>query len=72
MLGIPVLVKDNIATNDRMHTTGGMAALLDWNPDHDAHIIKRLRESGAVILGKANLSENANYFSVIDPNGLPT
>ncbi|MDN3701826.1 amidase family protein [Vibrio artabrorum] len=69
MLGIPVLVKDNIATNDRMHTTGGMAALLDWNPDHDAHIIKRLRESGAVILGKANLSENANYFSVIDPNG---
>ncbi|GAD80412.1 putative amidase [Vibrio ezurae NBRC 102218] len=69
MLGIPVLIKDNIATDDRMHTTGGMAALLDWNTDHDAHIVQRLRDAGAVILGKTNLSENANYFTTKDPNG---
>lgn len=69
MLGIPVLIKDNIATNDRMHTTGGMVALLDWDPDHDAYLVKRLRDAGAVILGKANLSENANFFTQHDPNG---
>ncbi|GAM56765.1 amidase [Vibrio ishigakensis] len=69
MLGIPVLIKDNIATDDRMHTTGGMAALLDWDADHDAHLVKRLRDAGAVILGKANLSENANFFTRRDPNG---
>ncbi|WP_261817777.1 amidase family protein [Vibrio gallicus] len=69
LLGIPVLLKDNIATDDEMHTTGGMAALLDWQPDHDAHIVTRLREAGAVILGKANLSENANYFTSDHPNG---
>ncbi|CAM2879599.1 amidase family protein [Vibrio rarus] len=69
MLGIPVLIKDNIATNDRMHTTGGMVALLDWDPAHDAHIVKRLRDAGAVILGKTNLSENANFFTSLDPNG---
>ncbi|CAM2929257.1 amidase family protein [Vibrio rarus] len=69
MLGIPVLIKDNIETNDKMHTTGGMSALLDWNPAHDAHIVKRLRDAGAVILGKTNLSENANYFTELDPNG---
>ncbi len=60
--GIPVLIKDNIDTADRMHTTAGSLALLDAPaPQGDAHVAVRLREAGAVILGKTNLSEWANF-----------
>jgi len=60
--GIPVLIKDNIDTADRMHTTAGSLALMDAPaPKADAFVVQRLREAGAVILGKANLSEWANF-----------
>jgi amidase len=59
--GIPVLLKDNIATVDRMETTAGSLALVGARPPRDAHVAAKLREAGAVILGKANLSEWA-YF----------
>ena len=59
--GIPVLVKDNIATDDNMETTAGSLALLRSHVPADAVIIQQLREAGAVILGKANLGEWANF-----------
>jgi amidase len=59
--GIPVLLKDNIATADRMETTAGSLALVGAKPPRDAFIVTRLREAGAVILGKTNLSEWANF-----------
>lgn len=59
--GIPILVKDNIATDDRMETTAGSFALVGSQVPADALIIHRLREAGAVILGKANLGEWANF-----------
>ena len=60
--GIPVLIKDNIDTADPMHTTAGSLALLDAPaPKADAFIVQRLRKAGAVILGKTNLSEWANF-----------
>jgi amidase len=59
--GIPVLVKDNIATDDNMETTAGSLALVHSRVPSDAVIIQRLREAGAVILGKANLGEWANF-----------
>ena len=59
--GIPVLVKDNIATDDNMETTAGSLALLRSRVPADAVIIQQLREAGAVILGKANLGEWANF-----------
>jgi amidase len=59
--GIPVLVKDNIATNDNMQTTAGSLALLRSHVPADAVIIQQLRDAGAVILGKANLGEWANF-----------
>ena len=55
--GIPVLVKDNIATVDRMMTTAGSLALAGVSPPRDAPLVARLRAAGAVILGKTNLSE---------------
>lgn len=58
--GIPVVVKDNIDTADRMHTTAGSLALLGSTPAHDATVAAKLREAGAVILGKTNMSEWAN------------
>jgi len=61
--GIPVLVKDNIATADRMATTAGSLALVGAKPPADAAVAARLRAAGAVILGKANLSEWANFRS---------
>jgi amidase len=61
--GIPILIKDNIDTADRMQTTAGSLALLDSTPEKDAFVARRLRESGAVILGKTNLSEWANFRS---------
>jgi len=68
--GIPVLIKDNIGTGDRMHTTAGAAVLREAQCDRDALLVKRLRESGAIVLGKTNLSEWANFFaSNPPPNG---
>lgn len=67
--GIPVLIKDNIDTADRMSTTAGSLALEGSHPLQDAFIIKRLREAGAVILGKTNLSEWANYRSTRSTSG---
>ncbi|MFH7042426.1 amidase [Paucibacter sp. JuS9] len=61
--GIPVLLKDNIATADRMSTTAGSLALAGLHAQRDAHIVERLRAAGAVILGKTNLSEWANIRS---------
>lgn len=61
--GIPVLIKDNIATADRMMTTAGSLALVGSKPPKDSFIVERLRAAGAVILGKTNLSEWANIRS---------
>ncbi|WP_370451696.1 amidase [Corallococcus sp. CA031C] len=61
--GIPVLLKDNIATADRMQTTAGSLALVGAVPPRDAFIVERLRAAGAVLLGKTNLSEWANFRS---------
>ena len=68
--GIPVLLKDNIATNDRMETTAGSFALVGSQVPRDAVLVSRLRRAGAVILGKANLSEWANFRGFI-PSGFP-
>ena len=59
--GIPVLLKDNIGTADKMETTAGSLALVGAKPPHDAAIVTQLRAAGAVILGKTNLSEWANF-----------
>src|SRR5205814_2218361 len=67
--GIPVLIKDNIDTADRMQTTAGSLALLGSRPVRDAFIVQRLREAGAVILGKTNLSEWANIRSSHSSSG---
>jgi len=67
--GIPVLLKDNIATADRMMTTAGSAALAGVIPPKDAFIVARLREAGVVILGKTNLSEWANFRSTHSTSG---
>ncbi len=61
--GIPVLIKDNIDTGDRMNTTAGSLALLGSRPPNDAFVAAQLRKAGAVILGKTNLSEWANIRS---------
>ncbi|MGC1494036.1 MAG: amidase [Candidatus Acidiferrum sp.] len=61
--GIPVLIKDNIATADKMQTTAGSLALVGSKPPEDAMVARKLREAGAVILGKTNLSEWANIRS---------
>jgi amidase len=67
--GIPVLIKDNIDTKDKMPNTAGSILLKDNFPKEDAHIIKLLRESGAVLLGKTNLSEWANFRSERSSSG---
>ena len=67
--GIPVLLKDNIATADRMMTTAGSAALAGTPAPKDAFIVGRLREAGAVIIGKTNLSEWANFRSSHSSSG---
>ena len=59
--GIPVLLKDNIATADRMETTAGSYALVGSRVPEDAQLVRKLRRAGAVILGKGNLSEWANF-----------
>jgi len=67
--GIPVLLKDNIDTGDRMMTTAGSLAMLGAPAPRDAFIVKRLREAGAVIIGKTNLSEWANIRSSKSSSG---
>jgi amidase len=67
--GIPVLIKDNINTGDKMMTTAGVLALEGNRADKDAFIVARLREAGAVLLGKTNLSEWANFRSSRSTSG---
>lgn len=67
--GIPILLKDNIATGDKQNTTAGSLALADAKARRDATVTRLLREAGAVILGKANLTEFANFLAVGMPSG---
>jgi amidase len=67
--GIPVLIKDNIGTADRMETTAGSLALVGARPSRDAFVAERLRNAGAIILGKTNLSEWANFRSTHSVSG---
>lgn len=69
MHGIPVLIKDNIDTGDKMMTTAGSLALEGNIASKDAFIIAKLRESGAILLGKTNLSEWANFRSTRSSSG---
>jgi amidase len=69
MHGIPVLIKDNIATKDKMQTTAGSIALVGAKAPSDAFVVTRLREAGAVILGKTNLSEWSNMRSSRSTSG---
>lgn len=66
--GVPILLKDSISTKDTLNTTAGSLALLGSLVPRDAGVVKRLRDSGAVILGKASLSEWAHFRS----NGIPS
>ena len=67
--GVPILIKDNIATADRMMTTAGSLALHGSIPPKDAFIVERLRAAGAIVLGKTNLSEWANFRSTHSSSG---
>ena len=67
--GVPMLIKDNIDTNDRMMTTAGSLALVGAKPARDAFVAQKLREAGVVILGKTNLSEWANFRSSKSSSG---
>jgi len=69
LAGIPILVKDNIATGDRQHTTAGSLALAEARGRRDAALVARLRAAGAVLLGKANLTEFANIIAIDMPSG---
>ncbi len=69
MHGIPVLLKDNIDTHDQMATTAGSRALMGSQPLADSYVAKKLREAGAVILGKTNLSEWANFRGRLSTSG---
>ncbi len=67
--GIPILIKDNIDTADRMMTTAGSLALVGSRPAQDSFVVKKLRDAGVVILGKTNLSEWANFRSSHSTSG---
>jgi amidase len=69
LAGVPILLKDNIATGDRQPTTAGSLALEGARARGDATIVKLLRNAGAVILGKANLTEFANILTIDMPSG---
>ena len=69
LAGIPILVKDNIATADGQHTTAGSLALESARARQDATVVRQLRAAGAVILGKANLTEFANFIAIDMPAG---
>ncbi|WP_102834466.1 amidase family protein [Clostridioides difficile] len=68
LFGIPVMLKDNINTSN-MPTSSGTVAFADFIPNEDANLVKELKKQGAIILGKNNLSEFANYISGIMPSG---
>ncbi len=67
--GIPVLLKDNISTADYLHTTAGAAALQNATAGADAYLVTQLHNAGAIILGKANMSEWANWMHYTPANG---
>ncbi|MBI1904071.1 MAG: amidase [Planctomycetia bacterium] len=67
--GVPVLIKDNVGTADKMNTTAGSLALVGARPAQDSFVAKKLREAGAVILGKTCLSEWANFRSTRSSSG---
>jgi amidase len=67
--GIPVLIKDNIDTADKMQTTAGSLAMVGNIASNDAFVVKKLREAGAIIIGKTNLSEWANFRSTQSCSG---
>ncbi len=67
--GIPILIKDNIDTADRMNTTAGSLALVGVKPSRDAFLVQKLREAGALLLGKTNLSEWANIRCTYSTSG---
>ncbi len=69
MHGVPVVIKDNIATADSMMTTAGSLALVGSKPAEDSFVVRQLRKSGAIILGKTNLSEWANMRSTHSTSG---
>ena len=69
LAGIPILIKDNIATSDKQATTAGSLALEGARARKDATVVKLLRNAGAVILGKANLTEFANMIAIDMPGG---
>ena len=67
--GVPILIKDNIDTGDRMRTSAGSLALADMPAPADAFVVQRLRAAGAIILGKTNCSEWANFRSSHSTSG---
>ncbi len=69
LAGIPILIKDNINTADQMHTSAGSYALADSFATADAELVKILRSRGAVLLGKTNMTEFANYMTQDMPSG---
>jgi amidase len=66
--GIPVLLKDNILTADRMPASAGAAALAEFRPRREATLVRRLRAAGAIVLGKTNMTEFADYVSDVMPS----
>lgn len=69
LFGVPVIIKDNIDTHDKMPCTAGSRALANSLPADDSFLVKKLRQAGAVILGKANLSEWANFRGQLSTSG---
>ena len=69
MYGVPVILKDNIDTHDRMPTTAGATALRNSFPKTDSYVARKLREAGAVIIAKSNLSEWANFRAKMSSSG---
>lgn len=67
--GVPIILKDNIDTADQMHTSAGSLALENHYAKSDAFLVKKLRDAGAVIIGKANMTEWANFMAYEMPNG---
>ncbi len=67
--GVPVIIKDNIDTADQMHTSAGSLALENHYAKSDAFVVKKLRDAGAVIIGKSNMTEWANFMAYDMPNG---
>ncbi|MCM3569177.1 amidase family protein [Neobacillus mesonae] len=67
--GIPILIKDNIDTHDKMHTSAGSLALKDSIAPRDSFVVRQLRKAGAVLLGKTNMTEWANFMAVGMKNG---